>query len=264
MITASSRKVLGKRPRCRKNHVQLDLALKRDKNDQLRGGKRARAGRKPRVVGRSSSPHKKRPEIDRRHPQHVTLRVVGAVGYLRKPHMYRAIRKALITIMGRERDDFAIVHFSVQGNHIHLVCEAENRLALAAGMKAFECATAQYLNQEVSLERGERRRGQVFADRYHVRSMSSVRQTRNCLSYVLNNWRHHGARGLSLFDGKLDFYSSAVLFPGWKERTTPMIHIPPDYDPPAVSRPRTWLLAEAWKRAKPISVWEVPGAKPGV
>jgi len=79
------------------------------------------------------------------------------------------------------------------------------------------------------------------------------------LSYVLNNWRHHGARGPSLFDGTLDPYSSAVWFPGWKEPTTPTIHIPPDYEPPTVSRPHTWLLAEAWKRARPISVFEIPG-----
>ena len=79
--------------------------------------------------------------------------------------------------------------------------------------------------------------------------------------YVLNNFRHHGLRGPSLFDGKLDYYSSALLFPGWKERTTP-IHIPDGYDVPAVSRPQTWLLNEAWKRARPISVYEVPGPRP--
>jgi REP element-mobilizing transposase RayT len=258
MITSSSRKVLGKR-RCRKNHVQLEMAIRVDKNGQRRGGKRKGAGR-PKKGVRASERHKTRPEINPRHPQHVTLRVVGAVGYLRKPHMFRAIRRALVTIMERVEADFRIVHFSVQGNHLHLVCEADSKRALASGMKAFECAAAQYLNQELSRERGEKRRGPVFADRYHVRAMSSVRQTRNCLNYVLNNWRHHGLTGPSLFEGKLDYYSSAVFFPGWKERTTSTIHIPPDYDPPAVSRPQTWLLNEAWKRAKPISVFETPRA----
>jgi hypothetical protein len=62
-----------------------------------------------------------------------------------------------------------------------------------------------------------------------------------------------------LFDGKLDPYSSGVFFPGWKERTTPEFHIPPDYDPPTVCRARTWLLAEGWKRVTLISGWEVPG-----
>jgi hypothetical protein len=76
---------------------------------------------------------------------------------------------------------------------------------------------------------------------------------------VLNNWRHHrGAPGPTLFDGKLDPYSSAILFPFWRERTTPTIHIPPGYDPPTVATPRTWLLTEGLKRVPPISVWDVP------
>ena len=254
MITRSKR-----RRRPLKRHVQLELVTKRDKNGQRRGGKRTGAGRPPRVPGRSSERHKTRAKVNHRHPQHVTLRVVRDVGYLRKPHMYRAVRKALRVVWDRDRDDFRIVHYSIQGNHIHLVCEADNKLALALGMRGFEISAAKRLNDEVSRKRGVRRRGQVFADRYHVRPITSVRQTMHCLSYVLNNWRHHGLSGPSLFDGKLDYYSSAILFPGWKERTTPTIHIPASYEVPAVSPPRTWLLGEAWKRARRISVYAVPG-----
>src|SRR5262249_26887441 len=90
--------------------------------------------------------------------------------------------------------------------------------------------------------------------------ISSVRQVRNALCYVMNNWRHHrGNRGPELHGGKLDPYSSGIWFPGWRERTVAEIHIPHGYDPPRVCRPRTWLLAEGYKRARPISVWEMPG-----
>ena len=256
MITRARKKVMRRRPR--KRHVQLDLAIKCDKNGQLRGGKRPGAGRKARVPGRPSSKHKRRSAVDPRQPQHVTLRVLEGVGYLRKRHLYRGIRAALAVIA--RRDNFRVVHFSIQGNHLHLVCEADDRKALSSGMAGFQISAAKHLNDEISKRRGARRRGQVFADRYHVRAITSVRETRHVINYVLNNWRHHGAAGPSLFDGKLDFYSSAVFFPGWKERTTPEIHIPPDYEPPAVSRPQTWLLAEGWKRASPISVYETPGA----
>jgi REP element-mobilizing transposase RayT len=256
MITRS-RKVVRRRPR--KRHIQLELVTKRDKNGQRRGGRRKGAGRPPRDERRSSERHKKRPPVDRRHPQNITLRVMNDVGYLRKPHMYRAVRGALMTVL--DRDDFRIVHFSIQGNHIHLVCEAENKLALAKGMKGFEISAAKRLNDEMTRERGQERKGQVFADRYHVRAITSVREVRNCLAYVLNNFRRHGLSGPTLFDGKLDYYSSALLFPGWKERTTPTIHIPPDYEAPAVARPQTWLLAEGYKRAKPISVYETPGPR---
>ena len=79
----------------------------------------------------------------------------------------------------------------------------------------------------------------------------------------MNNWLHHprSARGPLLLDGRLDPYSSAILFAGWKEKTVPEIHIPPDYEPPPVCSPQTWLLQKGWKRASPISCFEVPGAR---
>lgn len=253
MITRASRRVLARKP------VQLELVMRRpDKNGQRRGGKRKGAGR-PRKEGRASEWHKTRAEVNRRHPQHVTLRVLGEVGHLRKRFIWRAIRTALLRTAART--DFGIVHMSVQGNHIHLVCEANNKDALSSGVKGFEISAAKHINSELGVGK-RRRKGQVFADRYHVRAMSSIRQTRNCVSYVLNNWRHHnGERGPALFDGKLDPYSSAIWFPLWKERTTPTIHIPAGYEPPPVTRPTTWLLREGLKRAPPISVWEVPGSR---
>src|SRR5262245_61245711 len=241
---------------------QGELDLVRDKNGQRRGGKRPGAGKKPRIPGRPGSSHKRRPDVNPRYPQHVTLRVLGDVGHLRRPHMYRAIRGALATIAKTtaERDDFRIVHFTLQGDHIHLICEASSREALWRGVKGFEISAARRLNAERSKEIKRRRKGTVFADRYHARAIGSVRDMRNVLNYVLNNWRHHprGDRGPRLFAGKLDPYSSAVFFPGWRERTLPP-YVPAGYDAPIVGRPRSWLLAEGWKHATPISVWEVPG-----
>src|SRR5262245_36789003 len=130
--------------RARKRHVQLEL--KRDKNGQPRGvapRKRRRGvklGRPAKNPKRPSERHKKRAEVDPRHGQHVTLRVTERVGYLRKPHMYRAIRGALKVSLKRE--NFRIVHFSIQGNHIHVVCEADDAKALTAGMTGFEISAA--------------------------------------------------------------------------------------------------------------------------
>jgi REP element-mobilizing transposase RayT len=227
-----------------------------DKNGQLRGGARRGAGRKPKGV-RAGARHKARDIIDPRHPQHVTLRVVDDIANLRRPDMYAAIRGALE--VAARHDNFRIVHFSLQGNHIHLVCEAASKAALAAGVKGFEISAAKRINAVMTKLRGQRRRGQVFADRYHVRAIKSVRDVRNTISYVLNNHRHHALGGRLLFDGKLDPYSSAVFFPGWAERTVPEIHIPDGYEPPRVCRPETWLLAEGWRRAAPISCFDVPG-----
>ncbi len=238
------------RKRPRKRHVQLRFA-KLDKNGQHRIGKNA--GRKPKGA-RPGSPHKRRAEIDPRCPQLVVLRVAADVAWLRTAKAYRAIRRALVTVLDRA-DTFRIVHFSAQGNHLHLLCEASDKTALARGVQGFEISAAKHLNRECA--RRERRKGRVFPDRYHVEAVDSVRHACHALSYVLNNWRKHRQDSRGLFDGRIDPFSSGVWFEGWKERTMP-VAIPDDYEAPRVSSPRTWYLTVGYKLGPPISVWAVP------
>src|SRR6185503_3578240 len=89
-----------------------------------RGGKRKGAGRKPKGT-RAGSPHRARPEVKPAHALHVVLRVVTAVGNLRRRDMYRAMREATIVAAVRER--IRIVHVSLQRTHVHLLVEAENK-----------------------------------------------------------------------------------------------------------------------------------------
>jgi hypothetical protein len=80
--------------------------------------------------------------------------------------VYRAIREATLTTARRE--DFRIVHLSIQHNHVHLIVEASDKHALASGMKGFQISAAKHLNAAISEGRpGPRRRGTVFPDRYH-------------------------------------------------------------------------------------------------
>jgi REP element-mobilizing transposase RayT len=245
---------MASKRRSRKRHVQLAFP-KRDKNGQGRVGKNA--GRKPKGK-RAGSPHAVRPPIDARHPIHVVLRVAEDVSWLRTQKAYRAVRHALVAVLDRAVT-FRIVHFSVQGNHVHLLCEASDRVALARGLQGFQISAAKHLNRECSKNRSERRRGLVFPDRYFAEAIDTVRQTRHTLNYVLNNWRKHRQDGgFSLFEGRIDPYSSGVWFAGWKERTQP-IAIPSNYDPPRVSEPQTWFLTQGYKLGPPISVYDVPG-----
>src|SRR4051812_34774934 len=96
-----------------------------------RGGKRRGAGRPPKNT-RAGSPHKQRPYLHARYPVHVTLRVTAAVGNLRRRCVYQAIREATLTTARRE--DFRIVHLSIQRTHVHLLVEANDKAALARGM----------------------------------------------------------------------------------------------------------------------------------
>src|SRR5689334_8815851 len=88
-----------------------------------RGGKRRGVGRPPKGQ-RAGSPHQKRPFLHARYPVHVSLRVVREVGNLRRRCVYKAIREATLTTARRE--DFRIVHLSIQGTHVHLLVEASD------------------------------------------------------------------------------------------------------------------------------------------
>jgi REP element-mobilizing transposase RayT len=239
--------------RARKRHVQQELVFW--------GGKRKGAGR-PRAGYRASQPHKQRREIDRAHPMHVTLRVEEDIGTLRRRHLYHACRKALKTVLGR--DEFRIVDVSLQDGHLHLTVEAEHKLALARGMQAFQIAAARYINQAVSKQRGRKRRGRVFVDRYHYRALTSPLAARHARAYVLNNWRkHHQDQDVDTMFWTVDLFSSGVSFGGWRELNgeTWLPRVGASYEPLPVSRPQTWLLATGWQKHGLISTHEVPGAK---
>jgi REP element-mobilizing transposase RayT len=239
-------------------------ARKRAEPEQLmlwkpRGGKRRGAGRPPKGK-RSSEPHKERPFLNARYPVHITLRVVREVGNLRRRCVYQAIREATLTAALRE--NFRIVQLSIQRTHVHLLVEAKDKAALAAGMQGFQISAAKHLNAAISKGRsGPRRRGVVFPDRYHAEIITSPRQARHALSYVMNNWRKHEEdRAAPMSSWTIDWFSSAAMFPGWAEYgDEPFLwSSPPTYDPLVVYQPRTWLLREGWKKSGPISCLETP------
>jgi REP element-mobilizing transposase RayT len=190
----------------------------------------------------------------------VTIRAVPGLGTLRRRSIRLAVRWATLTTAARE--DFHIVHFSIQSNHLHLLVEADSKEALARGMQGFQISAAKLINRAIGARTGERRKGQVFADRYHPRALTTPREVRHAIAYVLNNWRRHQEdRAVAAKAWKLDPYSTAIDFAGWKELgSSPFLYrTPPGYEGMIVWRPKTWLLAEGWKKHGMISVFDVPG-----
>src|SRR5438270_4992778 len=148
------------------------------------GGPRKGAGRK-RKSPRPQVAHRKRP-LFRRRALHVTIRVRAEVWNLRTHRCFRALRRAFIR--GCARFGFRVVHFSVQGNHVHLIVEAPDEIALGRAMKGLEVRMARALNKVM------RRRGAVFADRYHARQLRSPQQAAYAVRYVLDNRAVHALR----------------------------------------------------------------------
>jgi putative transposase len=237
-----------------RKHAQQDLF------PRARKRRKRRSGRKPKGA-RAGSRHETRPTVDPRCALHVVLRVVPTVGSMRRRSLYKALREATITAALRER--IRIVHISIQQTHLHLLVEADDKRALGRGMQGFQIAAARNINSALAVGY-RRRRGQVFADRYHLEVIRSPTRARHVLSYVLNNWRKHREDRHGLASTWLvDPYSSGIVFPDWKELEDKvwMWPVRAGYDPLVVRRPKCWILREGWKRCGSISARDVPSKR---
>jgi REP element-mobilizing transposase RayT len=212
------------------------------------GGQRRGAGRK-RVAARAQVSHRKRATVNPRHPILVTTRVMPDVARLRTEVMYEVIRTALAlaTKWMNEPEPVRFVHASVQANHLHLIVEAASAKALSRAVKGLLVSIAKRLNAIAG------RKGRVFADRYHTTMLGTPRQVRNALAYTLLNFRKHGE---AKPNQRLDPYSSAFALPDW----APDGLIDLRGRPLPVALPKTWLLAEGWRRAGAVSPWATPSA----
>jgi len=239
---------MRKRTDKRAASAQLDFEDHR-RSEALKehGGWRPGAGRKKKR-GRRRMPHLPRPALASRFPVHVTVRIGADVPRLRNFKRCKVLRAALVRTCSKP--GFRICQFSVQRNHIHLVCEAKNGEALARGVQGFEVSAARRLNALSG------RRGSVFDDRYHAEILRSPNQVRNALAYVLNNARKHGE---VLRGSTPDLLSSAWHFDGWQDDGWRRGLAPP-VGPRCVAPAKTWLLGEGWQTFGLLAVDELPGA----
>ncbi|MBI2392156.1 MAG: transposase [Deltaproteobacteria bacterium] len=192
---------------------------------QLFAPPKHRRGRPP--SGRAGVSHARRPAVSARRPHHVTVRVGHGVWNLRSQRCFSHIAGAMRAV--RRREGFRVVHFSVQGNHVHLVTEADDRRALTNGLRALLIRVALRLNRLMA------RRGPLFADRYHERVLASPTQVRNVLRYVFGNHARHLAQV-----GKVGFAPGA----------DPFCSAHPSHAVaragPLTSDPESWLLRVGW------------------
>lgn len=180
-----------------------------------RGGSRPGAGRKPNGDEAGVS-HLRRPQFGRLFPVHVTMRMARHVYNLRSRRSFSIVGRAIAK--SAERFGMRIVRFSVQGNHVHLIVEAETTAALSRAMQGFSIRVAKGLNGMM------KKRGRVLADRFHARPLATPTEVRRAVAYVRDNARKHAAEfGKPLPRGYVDEYSS-------------------DAAPVTLPRPHTWLL----------------------
>ena len=145
------------------------------------GGPRPGAGR-PAGDG-SEVPHLKRPDFKEAEPAHVTIRMRRGIPTLRRKKFIREFRRSLRQV--RVREDFGVVAYSLQADHVHIIVEATDNVAMASGMKAVASRLAR------AVHRVFQRKGKGLDGRYPLQALTNPRQVRNAIAYVLCNTRKH-------------------------------------------------------------------------
>jgi REP element-mobilizing transposase RayT len=188
-----------------------------------------------------------------RHPLLVTQRLCADLPSLRQQAEFDVVLGSIADVA--KRDGIAIVHFSVQSNHVHYLVEARDSESLTSGMRSLGVMIARRLNQLW------KRKGHVFVDRFHARALATPTEVHYALTYVLNNARKHGIVG----DGP-DPFSSGPEFAGWTpdsvaatwrgryEKNPSRIGLP-------TAKAKTWLLSVGWRRRGLLDWREIPGGK---
>lgn len=237
-----------------KRNRQLEMKLRRTPRW---GGWRDNAGRKR--DPKSGMPHTSREGFSSPTPSHVTVKLLPDILSLRTKKLVRALERTFA--VGCDRSEFRLVHYSLQGNHAHLIVEARDQHALGRGMMAIGSRLALAVNRVMG-----RKKGRVVAERYHARLLRTPREVRNALRYVLLNARRHVAdtarKTLRTAEVVLDPASSARWFQGWKSgpwRAPSATDLAAGRVAPPVARARTWLLTVGWRRHGLLDPADVPG-----
>jgi REP element-mobilizing transposase RayT len=166
------------------------------------------------------------------------MRARAGVVSLRSPRAFAAARSALAAASSER---FRIVHFSVQNDHLHAIVEASDKASLAGGLRGLAIRVARAVNRALG------RRGPLWGDRYHARALVTPREARNCIRYVLFNFRKHRPAD----SRRIDPCSSAPWFDGFREP------VPRALDSP-IRFPTTWLLRTGWRKHGLLSLDECP------
>ncbi len=164
--------------------------------------------------------HKSRPRFEKPTPVHVTVRVARHVWNLRSRRCFNAITACFAAACGQF--GLRLIEFSVLGNHLHLILEADTNEALSRGMQGLNVRIAKALNRRMNA------RGRVFADHYHARLLATPTQLVSAIAYVLGNSRHHYGE-----QAERDPFSSVAC-----DRAR------------LLCVPVSWLLRTGWRRAR--------------
>jgi REP element-mobilizing transposase RayT len=195
---------------------------------------------------------KRRGAVCAKWPLHITQGVSQGVLNLRRRSVLEAFARAAqkAAFRGLKFNQFVILK-----NHLHMIAECSDNLALANGMQAFGISFTKAVKR-ISRQEGKGEiQGKVFAGRYHMHVLKTPSEVRKALKYVLFNETKHDRRRttLSIFSSSFAFSEVDALDLTFTRRERDKIErywrgVAPIGN--IVSPAESWLGRTGWKRAK--------------
>jgi putative transposase len=164
------------------------------------------------------------------------------------------LAKTVLALLARASGKgFRLLQYSIQEDHLHLIAEADDGLSLSRGIQRVASRIALVLNSM----RG--RRGSLWRGRYHRRDLTSPRQFRNALVYVLFNARKHahGAQRRTRMR-TLDLWSSVIWVDDWASEEMLALVCKARAGPRPTAIPTSWIARTGWKRHGALVATDAP------
>jgi len=152
------------------------------------------------IEKRRSIPHRTRESFKKGTPVHVTIKLKKNIVFtLRNKTIFQKIAKA---VQKARLKKLRIIHFTVQKDHLHLLLEATDKIALGKSLQSLGISLSKSLTHLL------KRSGSVYKERYHVHILKSIREIKNAKLYILGNAVKHG-----VIKDKFDTFSSVIKEP---------------------------------------------------
>lgn len=160
---------------------QLYLNLYQGKH----GGRRPNSGRK-RIHSKGVS-HCSRERVNSHSPVHINFKYRAYI------QTNRVLDILHIAFQNAIKHDFHVTHFTLQSNHIHIIAETMNNRTLITGMRSITNTIVKRIDK-----------GSLQIERYHLHVLRNPQETRNAITYVLNNEFKHTGKTKEKFSGELE------------------------------------------------------------
>ncbi|MBC7712718.1 MAG: transposase [Rhizobacter sp.] len=150
------------------------------KNSQLTFLNPKGAGRK--AIHDKGIRHIEREAIKKDTVLHLTLKITREKAALKNKMILKCLHHSIKKARGL---GLKVIQYTLEYDHIHLLVEASDKVQLGIGMQSLGISLSKGINKIKA------QKGKVFKNRYHFRKLSTPKEIKNVLNYILGNGIKH-------------------------------------------------------------------------